>query len=703
MADMNLKLKIQGDSKSAEDSVGRVNAALRGLESSGAKLNGMLAGLGVSLSAGAFAAFVKSGIDAADALSKLSSRTGIAVESLAGLKLAAELSDTSLENVGAAINKLGINIAKNGDAFKQLGIDTKDPLEAFLQFADVFSSIEEPQQRAAVGAAALGRSYAELAPLLVQGSAALREQIAEGQSYNKVTQAQADAAAAFNDEITRLETRLNSFSINIAGPGVQAINAWIDALSFAKTVTDSFNPLAFLDAGGYAMGGKGGQVEYLNKQINETSSALEKLANRSVAGQIADAILGGNDYEKLSDRLVTLKKRRDELMSPAAQTTAANAPNQSAINNLLKITDESAKKSESAAKSAATANANRLKSVNAIIAGLQRDIEISKLSEDQQRKALELSNALTNARGAEVQTITDLIEAKYQQIEVDKRQSAQWQQLISDANDYYDLRKSIGELSDTNLTLDSFSGGLGQIQDQLNAGVINPDQAKALFDQLGQSYNTSFIEPAKTGTDQLSEYGVQAARNMQSAFAEFLFDPFNAETGGMVDNFLTAIRRMAAEAAAANLAELLFGGGPNMKDKNGVLREVVGWIGSAVGSYFGSAGSSGIDAFGANASGRIVSGVFANGGIMTDMGPLPLNKYALGGVANTPQLALFGEGRRPEAYVPLPDGRSIPVSMKDGGRQNVNYITMHISTPNADSFRKSERQIKQQMQRAINV
>lgn len=54
---------------------------------------------------------------------------------------------------------------------------------------------------------------------------------------------------------------------------------------------------------------------------------------------------------------------------------------------------------------------------------------------------------------------------------------------------------------------------------------------------------------------------------------------------------------------------------------------------------------------------------FASGGVMTSRGPLPLTAYASGGVANSPQLALFGEGRMPEAYVPLPDGRSIPVSL----------------------------------------
>lgn len=51
---------------------------------------------------------------------------------------------------------------------------------------------------------------------------------------------------------------------------------------------------------------------------------------------------------------------------------------------------------------------------------------------------------------------------------------------------------------------------------------------------------------------------------------------------------------------------------------------------------------------------------FADGGVMTAQGPLPLRRYARGGVASSPQLALYGEGSRPEAFVPLPDGRRIP-------------------------------------------
>lgn len=70
-----------------------------------------------------------------------------------------------------------------------------------------------------------------------------------------------------------------------------------------------------------------------------------------------------------------------------------------------------------------------------------------------------------------------------------------------------------------------------------------------------------------------------------------------------------------------------------------------------------------------------ITGTFANGGVMTSNGPLPLHTYARGGIASSPQLALFGEGRMPEAFVPLPDGRRIPVAMKgNAGSGNTNVV-----------------------------
>lgn len=87
------------------------------------------------------------------------------------------------------------------------------------------------------------------------------------------------------------------------------------------------------------------------------------------------------------------------------------------------------------------------------------------------------------------------------------------------------------------------------------------------------------------------------------------------------------------------------------------------------------------------AGGGIFSGIastiaaiwpFAGGGIMTARGPVPLRAYAAGGIASSPQVAIYGEGDYAEAYVPLPDGRSIPVTMRgnrDGGGATMVALT----------------------------
>lgn len=85
-----------------------------------------------------------------------------------------------------------------------------------------------------------------------------------------------------------------------------------------------------------------------------------------------------------------------------------------------------------------------------------------------------------------------------------------------------------------------------------------------------------------------------------------------------------------------------------------------GLFGNFFGSLFGGGGSGG----GIDVGATSWMPKFATGGVMTDRGHVPLTRYAGGGIASTPQLAMYGEGRLPEAYVPLPDGRSIPVSVR---------------------------------------
>ena len=78
---------------------------------------------------------------------------------------------------------------------------------------------------------------------------------------------------------------------------------------------------------------------------------------------------------------------------------------------------------------------------------------------------------------------------------------------------------------------------------------------------------------------------------------------------------------------------------------------------------------------------------FADGGIMTSAGPVPLRKYSGGGIANSPQAAIFAEGGIPEAFVPVPSGK-IPVEIRGatGGVTVVQHINIDSRT-DASSIR----------------
>ncbi|MGU3496345.1 phage tail length tape measure family protein [Xanthobacteraceae bacterium A53D] len=90
-------------------------------------------------------------------------------------------------------------------------------------------------------------------------------------------------------------------------------------------------------------------------------------------------------------------------------------------------------------------------------------------------------------------------------------------------------------------------------------------------------------------------------------------------------------------------------------------------VSSIVGGLFGSMGGmfGGGSLFGGGGGAGFNDSMwgFAEGGVMTPQGPRRLEKFARGGVSR--KAAIFGEAG-PEAAVPLPDGRRIPVDLNLG-------------------------------------
>jgi hypothetical protein len=286
MADKSTRIILEGVDRtkaavdSAKGNFGQLNSVVN-------TLNGTLGRLLPFLGAATFTAFVKGGIDTLDMLHDLQDRTGVAAETLAGFQLVAAQSDTSLEALGKGINKLSVYMAENGDAAKKMGIDAKDPAEAFLQLSDVLSNIENVQQRNAVANKFLGKSYQELLPALMQGSAELREQIRLGREYSGVTAQGVIEAAKFNDNLDELAVNaegLKTATANAILPSLnQIIAKFLEASKETNTFTGAFR--ALIEAGEIALFGseseqKQNRFDSLQKSIAVAGKELEQLEDQ---------------------------------------------------------------------------------------------------------------------------------------------------------------------------------------------------------------------------------------------------------------------------------------------------------------------------------------------------------------------------------------------------------------------------------------
>jgi len=101
----------------------------------------------------------------------------------------------------------------------------------------------------------------------------------------------------------------------------------------------------------------------------------------------------------------------------------------------------------------------------------------------------------------------------------------------------------------------------------------------------------------KKAVGELDEFTKAAAKNIEGALADFLYDPFAEGLDGMAKKFGQTIQRMVADAAAAQLAKALFGD----FGKDG---ELGGWIGGI------AKGAASFD------WGSLFAGVFHGGGLV---------------------------------------------------------------------------------------
>lgn len=219
-------------------------------------VNGALAGLGAGLSIAGLTAFVKSSIDAADALNDIAKRTGVAATTIGGIGFAAKQAGGDLEGAAQAFrafNKI-ISEALGGnreaiDNFGKLGISLRDlqtlsPDQLLGKAADAFQSFADGAEKAAGAQVFFGKGAASVAGLLDEGGASLQRNIEYYKRYSGVTDDLVRASDEFNDSLTKLSLLNRSFGNYLASALLPSLQNLADYLLDARENSNAFETAA---------------------------------------------------------------------------------------------------------------------------------------------------------------------------------------------------------------------------------------------------------------------------------------------------------------------------------------------------------------------------------------------------------------------------------------------------------------------------
>ena len=208
-------------------------------------LGGLLSGLGVAVSAAGLASMVKSSLESADSLSKLSQRVGLTVESLSTLIPAADLSGVSAEKFEGGLRKLATRLleaATGSDeaarSFAAVGVAVKNQDgtlratdQVLLDLADRFKAMPDGAEKTALAVELFGKSGADLIPFFNQGRegvGALTTELQElGVQIGGDTAAQAEV---FNDSLAKVRLAISSIGNRILEAFLPAMNAMANGM-----------------------------------------------------------------------------------------------------------------------------------------------------------------------------------------------------------------------------------------------------------------------------------------------------------------------------------------------------------------------------------------------------------------------------------------------------------------------------------------
>ena len=624
---------------------------------------GLAGGLATGLLGAGFTTAIKGAIDDLDKLDEAAGRLGVSVEDLSALNFAGKMNGLEFEDMTAALTKLSVKMQEAasggkeaGALFNDLGVKVTDSSgklktadAVFAEIAETFSGLQDGAGKTALAVDAFGKSGAKLVPVLNGGAKGLADMRKEAESLGGIIDGKlAKQAADFNDNMDRLSVLSGTVAKSITGELLPVLNNLAErflaarnaGMGFWESMPNADNSTRFKSAG---------------KWINELTGDIDKLTASRNAAMKSNLTDGGSiDTSGMEAEIAKLTRRREYFKTlqraEALEGSEGNYGNEGRVKSGLKevvrtSTGSTTPKASKAAKETAEATAG------AIAYGKAME-SLAKLTGDAQASQLDLTKSQRALLDLMVAPQWADMPDTWKQTAVAQFEAAQAAETAADATKR--LNDMLGETESAGI--EKARSDMLLLVEALEKGTISEEKyIEAATARLGLNKKA-----ADEAASEMDEFAKSAAKNLQSSLADFLFDPFANGTKSMADQFGQMLQRMAAEAAAAQIMKNLFGSmGASTGGASGGSGDW-GWLGQAA---------------------TWAASKFEDGGIMTKNGSVPLRKYAMGGIANAPQMAMFGEGSTPEAYVPLPDGRSIPVTMAGGGNSTTLNVYVASGTP----------------------
>lgn len=620
---------------------GTLQGTITGMNGAFSQVGSAVKGFAAAFAVKEISDYVLKIINLGDELEKMHEKTGIGVEALSALKGAAEANGIAFDSIQPALTKFSANIAKanSGNTQAQAGfkslhlslVDTNGQLkptgDLILSVADKFSKMKDGPNKAAIAVALFGKAGADLIPILNEGS-------------ESIAKYQLSFPDQFTERAKEFKETFGQIGLSAQQTGIDIVAQFLPALN---EVIEAFQKIT-----------SGGTGETTKEFFTDAGEAIRQIG---VVGIVAFEAIGQG-----FSQLITLDK--------------------ALYDALVLIVDEFKDLGSvaSAAWYAITGQTDKAKqAITAYTSSASGDLK--KFYEDEKNLGTSFLSDFTTRAKNTIQSVSDL--EKHSKLIGDgqnppakKGKDKTGDNSLVDTSSLKTETEAIQKLKDQQEELQQLND-----LDSQYLNKSNPEYQKkvvALQDELAAKKELLKFNPADT--DQISEYKKQAAA--LDEIKQKHVDIAAAEKYSFGDGAKKALQDYADQAAQAGtqIQKVL---GDAFKGAEDAL---VSFIKTGKLSFADLASAIEDDLLHIAVRQTLVlglkaafGGAFAMGGIMTASGPVPLQKYASGGIATSPQLAMFGEGSTPEAYVPLPDGRSIPVTMQGGSGSSGTTVQVNVN------------------------